>query len=397
MLARPQTLGDHERKAALLRSGLLDSPVEEAFDRATRLASRVIGAPVSLVSIVDGDRQFFKSQVGLPEPWATDRQTPLSHSFCQYVVMRGDSLVVADAREDAILRDNRAIEDLGVVAYLGVPIIDGSGNVLGSFCVIDDQAREWTEEEEELLRDVAEQVHVLLLQREALESARQAELRRRNVSAAITHDLRGPVTNIVAAASMLGEVPETERSTFVDIIRRQSARIDRLVSGLASAERAGDPTRMRVVDLASHVQTVVASAFEGMHSARIDIGPAPEGLKVQVDADAVGQVVLNLVDNALRHGAPAGRVGVEVAETGDELEISVRNEVHGHALDVASLLGDGDSGSAARRRPGLGLHICQAVLEALGGRLVATRAGDEVTFTAVLPAAVVEPWRDGIG
>src|SRR5919108_2857095 len=76
---RPQPATSPEaRLAALHRTGLLDTPAEEAFDRLTRLAARLLGAPVALVSLVDEDRQFFKSAVGLPEPWASARSAPLS-------------------------------------------------------------------------------------------------------------------------------------------------------------------------------------------------------------------------------------------------------------------------------------------------------------------------------
>jgi hypothetical protein len=112
-----------ERLAALHRTELLDSPAQENFDRLTRLTSTVLNVPVALVSLVDSDRQFFKSCLGLAQPWASQRQTPLSHSFCQHVVQSGRPLVVSDAREHPLLRDNPAIRDLGVMAYAGAPLI----------------------------------------------------------------------------------------------------------------------------------------------------------------------------------------------------------------------------------------------------------------------------------
>ena len=78
--------------------------------------------PVALGLLVTPDRQFFKSPVRLPSPFAERRETPLSHSFCQYVVDDGAALVVEDARLDERLADNRAIPDLGVIAYAGFPI-----------------------------------------------------------------------------------------------------------------------------------------------------------------------------------------------------------------------------------------------------------------------------------
>jgi GAF domain-containing protein len=111
-----------DRLAELQATYLLDSPAEETFDRFTRLASTILKTPVSLVSLVDRDRQFFKSSVGLQEPWASQRQTPLSHSFCQHLVDSSEPLLVVDARIHPLLRDNLAVIDLGVVAYLGIPI-----------------------------------------------------------------------------------------------------------------------------------------------------------------------------------------------------------------------------------------------------------------------------------
>ena len=151
----PEGVRDPRRLEALAEARLLDTPAEEAFDRLTRLATALLHAPVALVSLVDADRQFFKSAQGLAEPWATLRQTPLSHSFCQHVVGTGEALVVRDAREDPRLAGNLAIPELGVIAYVGVPLKTGGGEVLGSFCAIDTVPREWTDEELSVVRDLA--------------------------------------------------------------------------------------------------------------------------------------------------------------------------------------------------------------------------------------------------
>lgn len=88
-------LNDPKRLEVLAATALLESPPEESFDRLTRLASDILDAPVALVSLVDNEHQFFKSQVGLPDPWAAQRATPLSHSFCQHVVASATPLIVA--------------------------------------------------------------------------------------------------------------------------------------------------------------------------------------------------------------------------------------------------------------------------------------------------------------
>ncbi|WP_212997506.1 SpoIIE family protein phosphatase [Winogradskya consettensis] len=129
---------------------------DAAFDRFASLVQRMLGVPVALVSLVDDLRQFFPGQVGLPEPWAGKRETPLSHSFCQHVVTEGVAKVFPDARIYAQVRDNLAIPDLGVVAYAGIPLNDAEGRTLGSLCAIDTKPRAWTKAELSILTDLAE-------------------------------------------------------------------------------------------------------------------------------------------------------------------------------------------------------------------------------------------------
>jgi hypothetical protein len=146
---------DAERLRSLRATGLLDSPQQDAFDRHARIASEALDAPVALVSLVEEDRQFFKSCLGLPEPWQSERQTPLSHSFCQHAVAMREPLVIDDAREHPVLKHNPAIRDMNVVAYAGVPLISEDGQALGTLCTIDDHPRHWTRHQVELLKDIA--------------------------------------------------------------------------------------------------------------------------------------------------------------------------------------------------------------------------------------------------
>ena len=148
-------LSDPARRAALVRTGLLHGPIDQALDRLTAVVAHLLRAPVALVSLVDADRQVFAGCVGLPEPWASQRATPLSHSFCQHAVTSREPLIVADARKDPRVKDNLAIRDLDVIAYAGIPLIDRDGQALGSLCVIDHESRRWKPAEIELLTDLA--------------------------------------------------------------------------------------------------------------------------------------------------------------------------------------------------------------------------------------------------
>jgi len=169
------------RLAALQRTGLLDSPPEAAFDRLTNLATKIIRAPVALVSLVDSDRQFFKSATGLAEPWRSRRGTPLTHSVCKHVVATARELVVNDARAHPLLCGNMAIQDLGIVAYAGAPLVTTDGHALGSLCVVDIKPREWTDGDLDLLRDLAaiamREIEVRELLRETEGARRDAEMR----------------------------------------------------------------------------------------------------------------------------------------------------------------------------------------------------------------------------
>lgn len=164
----PEAISDGARIAALRDLGLLDTEPEPEFDRFTRLAVDLLGVPVALVSLVERDRQFFKSACGLSGDWAQARQTPLSHSFCQHVVARREPLVIADAREHPLVSDNLAVRDLSVIAYAGIPLTLADGHVVGAFCAIHTHPHGWTEHELRILGDLAAAVRTQLELRRAL-------------------------------------------------------------------------------------------------------------------------------------------------------------------------------------------------------------------------------------
>ena len=155
----PQTLQQRtdapDRLAAVRRTALLDTPAEERFDRLTRMAARLLRAPVALISLVTDDRQFFKSAAGLAEPWASRRGAPLAYSICRHVVDAGAPLAVDDVRRHPLLRSSLAVRELGWVAYAGVPLVSGDGHVLGTLSVVDVAPRLWSERDIALLQDLA--------------------------------------------------------------------------------------------------------------------------------------------------------------------------------------------------------------------------------------------------
>lgn len=161
-------VGDGARIATLRDLGLLEAGIDEDLDRYARLATRLLGVPVSLVSLVAADRQIFKANAGLTGEFGVAGQTPLSHSFCQYAVGTREPLIVSDAREHPLVADNLAVRDLDVIAYAGIPLVLSDGHPLGAFCAIDSVPRQWSEQDIETLRDLAAAVMAHLELRRAL-------------------------------------------------------------------------------------------------------------------------------------------------------------------------------------------------------------------------------------
>ncbi|WP_089156911.1 SpoIIE family protein phosphatase [Micromonospora sp. NBS 11-29] len=205
-------LSDPDRLRSLAETRL-DSAPDEAFDRFARLVGDLLDVPVALVSLVDADRQFFPGATGLPEPWAARRETPLSHSFCQHVIDIEMPMVLPDARLYPRVRLNLAIEDLGVVAYAGMPLTDLDGRVLGSLCAIDSKPRAWTREQLRTLADLAaacsSELRLRIAVRSAEQARRSAEQARRRAEEA--HDR---LAMLAGMSEMLGGTLDV--STTVD-------------------------------------------------------------------------------------------------------------------------------------------------------------------------------------
>jgi diguanylate cyclase (GGDEF)-like protein len=146
---------DEDRRIRTLQSlGILDTPAEERFDRVTRLACRLFGVPIALVSLVDEDRQWFKSRQGLD---ATE--TPREISFCGHSILGREVMLVEDADLDERFSDNPLVcQDPAIRFYAGAPLEASDGSRLGTLCLIDREPRTLDEDEIALLRDLADMV-----------------------------------------------------------------------------------------------------------------------------------------------------------------------------------------------------------------------------------------------
>jgi PAS domain S-box-containing protein len=151
-----------DRTAALRRTGILDTPAEEGFDCFVRLASTLLRTSAAMVTFVDESRLFIKASVGLADPYASDRQATLGHSFCPTVVARGAAFAVRDLTSDLQALYYPPGVEGGGVTYLGVPVRGRHGVVLGALAVLDSAPREFGREEIALLEELAAGVSALV-------------------------------------------------------------------------------------------------------------------------------------------------------------------------------------------------------------------------------------------
>ena len=154
MRAPPLPHIEAKRLESLWDSRLLDTPQEERFDRITRTASRLFRVPIAVVSLVDKDRQWFKSVVGLPV-----RQTPREISFCGHAILEREIFVVEDASKDSRFEDNPLVVDAPHIRfYAGCPIHDVDGLPFGTLCIIDSKPRKFSREDRSALSDLGAMV-----------------------------------------------------------------------------------------------------------------------------------------------------------------------------------------------------------------------------------------------
>ena len=402
-----------ERLAALAETGLLDAASLESLERYTRLVRNSIGASVALVSLVDDHRQFFAAQSGLEEPWATARETPLSHSICKHVVHEQLPVVVADTTEDERLVGNRAIDELGVVAYAGMPIQTPDGHVLGSFCAIEPKKREWTARELDIMRDLAAAVSDEI---DLRRRARRAELSERRLAAvnqalqessdaaasstrAVVHDIRTPLSVLALGVSHL--LSHNASRSFPELAKLLSTlkrNVDHATSLIGSmqdiarlageAEEVSEPVApLKLNSLTQDVCTDLGSTS----TVQLELAlPSDFSCRVCIDPTSYRRIVENLVSNALRFAS--GRVRVSLRHSDDEAELVVDDDGPGLPTPDAYRqvweasarfhLESGRSGS------GLGTAIVRETVERLDGRVRARRSPlGGARFAVTLPLA----------
>lgn len=396
---------DAARLATLAATGLLDSPPEEAFDRLTRMVARLLDAPTALVSLVDADRQFFKSGVGLSEELARARETPLSHSFCKHVVVERRPLVVPDARLHHLVANNDAIRDYGVLAYVGMPLTTSDGETLGTLCAMDTRPREWSTEALATLEDLAAaavaEIELRLLARyfhQNYVALRALEFQRDEMVHMLVHDLRNPLTSVMGGLDLLVSAVDAQHSADLALAQEGAHALHRMISDILDVSKA-DAERLSLARERTTAASIIGAAMRQVHQLGSVNGVAlrtmvPDDLPdVLWDGPKLVRVFVNLLSNAIQHTPQAGIVSVAATfVSADENAIvwSISDTGVGIPEKVLPMLFEKFGHSTVKRggyaSSGLGLAFSRMVVEAHGGRIwVESEVGRGTSFGISLP------------
>ncbi|MGC3997976.1 MAG: GAF domain-containing sensor histidine kinase [Anaeromyxobacter sp.] len=386
-----------ERLRILRDYGILDTVPEESFDGVVRLASRFFSVPIVLVSLVEESRQWFKARVGLAAA-----ETPREWSFCAHAIAADAPLVVADARQDPRFAANPLVTgDPWIRFYCGVPIRSPEGAGLGTLCLIDRAPRQLPEDALGALLTLGRLVESELELRRGqrrlqggLEEARSHQRDQELLAAMVVHDLRGPLTAIELAASVIEPADAGSRELLLDVTAA-STRMRHLLADLLdlTLSRSRElPLRIEPVDLAGVANGAGArlARLAGQRG-QVIACTAPEGpAVVMADRQLLDRVLENLIGNAMKHG-PSGQpieISVEPSSAGGAF-CAVRD--HGRTIEpgqrerIFEAFERGPAGAPSEGH-GLGLAFCQLVVRALGGAIeVVPAPGGGNVFRFELP------------
>lgn len=392
--------------------GLVNHDRDPALDTLTAMAARILAVPTTAVSVVQRgqDRQFFKSAIGLPELVRDLRQTPMSHSFCQYVQSADAPLVVRNAHSDARVAGNPAIRDLDVVAYLGAPLHLPDGTPIGAFCAIDTVPRDWTNADLQTIQQMAQAVDEIIALRQDLAQAEAQRARaeteaeaRKTFLAHMSHEIRTPLNGIIGsvdlllrAATSLASDPR-EQTDLLRTVNRSAQNLQRLLNDALDIAKI-DAGKLELVvqpfDLRAVVEDVsklfAATAARKGVSLCQEFTDLPPGERRLGDSFRLSQVLCNLLSNAVKF-TEEGSVCISLRGTALGVQIEVRDSGCGIPSDRIEALFQPFTQAEAttahtKGGTGLGMSITKQMVELMGGRIRASSTpGKGTSFFVSLP------------
>ncbi|MCW7463781.1 hybrid sensor histidine kinase/response regulator [Leptospira limi] len=404
MQIAPLPKNESARLSALKSLEILDTPEEEMFDEITKLASMICDAPISLVSLIDETRQWFKSHHGLKA-----RETPRSLAFCSHAILGDEMFVIPNAKRDNRFKNNPLVNgDPNVIFYAGIPLALDDQIKLGTLCVIDNKPRELNEEQLQMLRLLGKQT-VRLLQmrkdRDKLEiekrSAERANAAKRDFIAAISHDIRNPLNSLLGMSEMIREQPIPESiHHYVDHIKNAGEVILNLVNDTIELSRLEENASVLNNEWFHLSQCLdVYHNFFKQETKRKKIefqlkNEISETVYLLSDKRKLEKIIWNLTANAVKfthHGSVTCHVSLETkADENANLIIEIKDTGPGISPEIKDRLfqkynefvpeGCEISGS------GLGLSIVKLSLEEMNGEInVESKIGEGSTFKVKIP------------
>lgn len=382
------------RLAALDSYGILDTAPEQAYDDFTQLAASICGVPIALISLIDKDRQWFKSKIGLEPP-----ETPREQAFCAHAIVDNQVLVVPDAAHDKRFEGNPLVIGAPHIRfYAGAPLVTASGHGLGTLCVIDRIPRELTGEQLASLQALSRRLMAQLELRRALVLLTEAERAKKIFVAHVSHELRTPLTSIRGALALVGDSDanlDDDSRELLSAAHRSANRLLELVNDLLDLERVGSGERTinkRHCDLAAAIDRAAETVRPIAADAGVAIKLTPGEVQLHADPDRLTQVVVNLLANAVRFSPRGGTVTVGVERAGGRVRVTIDDQGPGVPQVFREAIFQPFKqveGSAAHKKggTGLGLAISQAIVAEHGGALqVSDAPGGGARFWFDLPA-----------
>jgi anti-sigma regulatory factor (Ser/Thr protein kinase) len=275
------------RLSALRKYRILDTDPEQAFDDITLLASHICETPIALISLVDADRQWFKSKVGL-----SIAETSRSVSFCTHAINQQELFVVPDARHHATFRDNPfVVGEHGIRFYAGAPLITPAGHALGTLCVLDNVPRTLTAEQVEALKALRRQVEAQLELRANLFDLDRALKDRdvaENAQLRLIGELRDSLDNVRKLSALL---PYCSECQFDMTIPADPRKIPTVTDGVMQVLQDKQWPEQRINEVELALQEALANAIR--HGCK---GQADREVQCMIHFDDAGEILIVVRD-----------------------------------------------------------------------------------------------------
>lgn len=359
MKAAPHPL-QAARLSALRSYHILDTPRETDFDELVELAAAICETPISVVNLIDADRQWFKAEMGLGV-----RETPLDTSICAHAILEHDFVEINDTLLDRRVADNElATSDPGLRFYAGAVLRTGEGLPLGTLCVLDYKPRMLSNLQKQALQVLARQVMTQLDLRRALRT--QTVLAQE-----IDHRVKNSLQSVASLVQLQRAKSRDEGVRgALDEVSSRLRTISLVHEELHHASTSDE------VDLGGYL-TRLGSLLQSNAPGNVTVAVTAEPLVIgSSHASAIGMIVSEFSANSLKHAFPGGRQGT--------ISISLRRLVGGMAELVCE---DNGVGAAPATGPvvrlGLGLRIIEASVAQIGARLERQDADPGLRFRIV--------------